>query len=48
MSIVSIVKGTDPEVMVKEAIELIGGLDSKPRKQYIPKIDAPTRNIDVT
>ncbi len=28
MSIVSIVKGTDPEVMVKEAIELIGGLDS--------------------
>jgi len=28
MSIVSIVEGTDPEVMVKEAIELIGGLDS--------------------
>jgi hypothetical protein len=27
-SIVSIVEGTDPEVMVKEAIELIGGLDS--------------------
>lgn len=28
MSIVSIVKGTDPEIMVKKAIELIGGLDS--------------------
>ena len=41
-SIVSIVKGTDPEKMVEEALSLLGGLDSliKPKSTVVIKPNA--------